>query len=325
MDFSTLNEFILALLAGLTQGATEFLPISSTAHIRLITGLLTEGRDIGLSSSNIIQLGTLVAVLQYFRRDLEQFWRRLKELFTQEGSRAQFLRTAQNWLRGAREFDGSNEETTRLDITLTQLAVGTVPIIVLGLIFGNFAGTYRNLEAIALYLLAGSALMAFGEFAHRKTEHDRKIISTQGKYMGLNEVLLVGLFQSLAIFPGISRSGATIAGALMIGRPRPQAVRFSFLLSIPAILLAGVWDLLNYLLDFFVSPTLLPAAENWGVAVITLSFFTLLVAIGAAYFSGLKCLEWLIKYLSKHSVQNFIYYRVALAVLILLLGVAGVV
>ena len=325
MDFSIINEFILALLAGLTQGVTEFLPISSTAHIRLITGLITEGRDIGLASSNIIQLGTLIAVVQYFWADLQRFWKRLVEVVIETNSRQQFLTTARNWLGGAREFSGSNAETTRIDVTLAQLAVGTLPIIVLGLVFGNFAGSYRNLEAIALYLLAGSVLMAFGEFAHQKTEHSTQIQRAQSEYMSLGEVLLIGLFQSLAIFPGISRSGATIAGALMIGRPRAQAVRFSFLLSIPAILLAGTWDTLNYLLTFFQAPTLTPSAENWGVAVITLSFFALLLAIAVAYYSGLKCLQWLIKYLSKHSVKNFIYYRVALAVLILLLGIAGVV
>ena len=325
MDFSIINEFILALLAGLTQGVTEFLPISSTAHVRLVAGLLAEERDIGLTSSNIIQLGTLLAVIQYFWGDLRQFWRRLQEVVVEPDSRTQFLSTARAWLRGAQQFTGSNAETVRIDVTLTQLAVGTVPIIVLALVFGNFASSYRNLEAIALYLLAGSVLMVFGEFAHNKTEHNSEIQRTQGEYMSLGEVLLVGLFQSLAIFPGISRSGATIAGALMIGRPRAQAVRFSFLLSVPAILLAGIWDSLDYLLGFFQNPTLVPAAENWGVAVITLSFFALLLAAGAAYYSGLKCLEWLIKYLSKHSVKNFIYYRVALAVLILLLGIIGVV
>ena len=324
MDFSTLNEFILAFLIGVTQGATEFLPISSTAHVRLVSALITQGRDIGLSSSNIIQLGTLGAVLQYFWRDLSRFLGRLKEITFDSPAREQFIQTAQTWLRGEKNFSGEAEKIG-LDITLVQLGVGTVPIIVLALLFNNFAASSRSLEVIALYLLAGSVLMGFGEFAHRKTSQNSEIQANQTIHLSIGEVLLVGLFQALAIFPGISRSGATIAGALMLGRPRPEAVRFSFLLSIPAILLAGTRDTLVYLQNFFFNPTLVPAASNWTPTFITLSFFTLLVAIGTAYFSGFRCLQWLLKYLAKHPVNNFIYYRLALAFVILLLGAAQVV
>jgi undecaprenyl-diphosphatase len=315
MDFSIINEFILSLLVGAIQGATEFIPVSSTAHIRLLTGLLTKGRDIGLNSSNIIQLGTLAAVIKYFWSDLKRYYYRLKEIVLNQESRDIFVRNAKVWQQGHHEYKGE-EETYTSDITIYQLAIGTIPIIVLYAVFGNFADTSRSLGDIALYLIAGSALMYFGEFMHAKVQKEHHV--PKPPLLSIAEVLTVGFFQSLAIFPGISRSGATIAGALLLGRSRAQSVRFSFLLSIPAIFIGGLKGLFDYIQEFIQSPTIIPVSENWNRLEISLSLISLIGSAVAAYYVGLYCLKWLIGYLSNHPVQNFIYYRLGLAVLIII-------
>lgn len=312
MSFSLLNELILAILTGAMQGLTEFLPISSTAHIRLLTALVAGGRDIGLTSSNIIQLGTLLAVLQYFKQDLQRYAVRLRRVLTDSNIRGQFVFNTRAWLQGKEQFNGSKEQI-ETDVHIIQLLVGTIPLIVVAVVFGNFAQTGRDLQNIALYLLAGSVLMYFGDYMHdlAAKQKDKK-----SYFLSLGEVILVGLFQSLAIFPGISRSGATIAGALMLGRDRRESVRFSFLLSIPAILLAGIVDTIRYII-YFDSFHLLPSESFWGENTISLSFVALISAMVVAYFVGYACLRWLIKYLSSNTTLNFIFYRVGLALAIL--------
>ncbi len=315
MQFSFLNEFILAIITGAVQGLTEFLPISSTAHIRLITGLITNGRDIGLTSSNVIQLGTLIAVLQYFRNDLFRYITRLRRVFLDKNTRNQFVYNVRAWLSNQEQFNGSKEQI-ETDVNMIQLLVGTLPLIAIAIVFGNFAEASRGLQNIAVYLLAGSVLMYFGDYMHKlaaKQQDDRPYFMTVG------EVVLVGLFQSLAIFPGISRSGATIAGALMLGRKRAESVRFSFLLSIPAIFLAGSYDTIRYIIDFLSNPNFLPMESTWTLNTISLSLVTLLCAVVVAYLVGLACLKWLIKYLSDNSTLNFIIYRVVVALTILFL------
>ncbi|NJS42159.1 undecaprenyl-diphosphate phosphatase [Candidatus Gracilibacteria bacterium] len=310
MDFSILNELVLTLIIGITQGFTEFLPISSTAHIRLISSFLAGGRDIGLSTSNVIQIGTLIATLQYFKEDLKQLRLRIIQIFSKPQNLQIFSHNFRSWRNNKNEFQGTPEQIST-DITISQLIIGTLPIIVLGALLSNFVDSTRSLSYIASFLITGSLLMAGAEYIHKKNQ---KIISTTK--LTMSEVLLIGLFESLAIFPGISRSGATISGALMIGKGRLAAVRFSFLLSIPAILLAGVVDITQYALFFIRQPNFLPTNTLWSDTRISLSLSSIIIATFFAYLFGYLSLKWLLKYLGNHTTRIFIIYRIVLALIL---------
>lgn len=207
----TLSWFQAALL-GVVQGLTEFLPISSTAHLRIVPSLLGWD-DPGTAFSAVIQLGTLAAVLVYFARDIVRLaWAGLAGLW----------RPA---LRGETDF--------RL---AWAIAAGNVPIVVLGLSFRHWIET----EARSLYLI-GAMLAAVG-LGLWAAERIAKKTKGMGE-IGFWRVQVIGLFQALALIPGTSRSGATILGGLALGLRREEAARFSFLLGIPAILGSGLFQL----------------------------------------------------------------------------------
>ena len=285
-----LREIVFGIILGIVQGITEFLPISSTAHLRLISGILT-GKDIGLTTSNIIQFGTLLAILQYFRADLVVFWQRIWQILTENSEMQKFITTFQNWQQGKtdqflaeienRNFSqkpsteitkaefakaefidvqinqeknskksSENQEKVfqsgkiktkkkdlenqKTDIVLSQLLVGTIPIVVLGFLLKSFAESNRNIPEIGLFMIIGAVLLGLSEYFHLQT---KKLEHT--KILNFGETILIGIFQSLAIFPGMSRSGSTLAGSLFLGRDRKESVRFAFLLSVPALFLSG--------------------------------------------------------------------------------------
>jgi undecaprenyl-diphosphatase len=323
MVFSQINEFILAVLLGVIQGVSEFLPISSTAHLRLVTALLFQGKDIGLTASNVIQFGTLVAILQYFRKDLKEYYLRIKQILTNLKARAEFVTNFNSWWNA---FNTENrvkshqiqenidpQITNKTDLVLAQLITGSLPIILLGALLKGLAETNRGLDRIGWFLLAGSALMYLAERIYSIA-----VTKQKPKIMSPGEVILIGLFQSLAAFPGISRSGATISGALMLGRNRAESVRFSFLLSIPALGLLGIMDLIKVLLEIRNNGlTLLPTIGGWSdPAIINLSIVSLLISFVFAYLFGLVVLKLLLKYLSTNTFKYFIYYRVVLALVL---------
>jgi undecaprenyl-diphosphatase len=322
MNFSVINEYILAAILGIIQGISEFLPISSTAHLRLVSALLLNGRDIGLGASNIIQFGTLIAILQYFRKDLKQYYIRIKGIITNSEIRNEFSENFRSWwdfstLEGIskteEQLDLEPKITNQTDLVLAQLAIGTLPVVVFGLILKNMAENSRTLVEIGIFLLAGSALMYTAEWIHTQAETKKK-----PKIMTPSDVILIGLFQSLAAFPGISRSGATISGALMLGRDRKESVRFSFLLSIPSLALLGLSDIFSTLWDIKDNGlNLLPDLRYWTNSTVNLSLLSLFIAFILAYLIGLVVLKWLLKYLSTNTFQNFIIYRVLLAVVII--------
>ena len=231
MDFFWQNGFsevLFGIILGLVQGVTEFLPISSTAHLRLISEVLV-GRDIGLKTSNVIQFGTLLAILQYFRQDLKVFWLRISAILqgffaADDRDRQNFFQTFQNWskvnVENEKLLDNSinqnnlehseiEEKNRKTDITLSQLLVGTLPIIIMALFLRNFAESHRSVLDIGIFVIIGGVLLALGEFFHLQT---KKLPHT--KNLNFGEVILVGIFQSLAIFPGMSRSGSILAGSL---------------------------------------------------------------------------------------------------------------
>jgi undecaprenyl-diphosphatase len=201
------------IVLGIVQGLTEFLPISSTAHLRIVPAFLGWD-DPGAAFTGVTQLGTMVAVLVYFRADLE--------------------RIAAAWLRSLRDPAARSDPNARLG---WYIAIGTVPIAVLGLIFKD---QIEN-GARDLYLI-GSALIVLGLVllaAERVGSHERGI-----ETINTRDGILIGLAQSLALVPGVSRSGATISAGLFAGLKRPDAARFSFLLSVPAVVLSGLFELL---------------------------------------------------------------------------------
>lgn len=260
-----------AVLLGLVQGLTEFLPISSTAHLRIAPELLGQP-DPGAAYSAVIQLGTLLAVVAYFARDL--FVDIPRALWRDRGSPA-----------------------ARLPV---HIAVGTLPIVILGLGFEDFIkGEARSLYVVASTLIGVGVLM----YAADRRAGDQRTMAA----ITLGDVLIIGLAQSCALVPGVSRSGATIVAALLLGMRRPDAARFSFLLGIPAIAGAGIFELKDALSQL--------GNDAW---------LPIVIGTTAAAASGYASIAWLLKFLQRNSLAPFAYYRVALGVLLLVLCLAGV-
>jgi len=326
MNFSFLNEIILTVVLGIVQGITEFLPISSTAHLRIASSILTQGRDVGLMSSNILQFGTILAVIVYFWKDLHSYFARTVEVIKSQTSWHKFWGHAIFWwnyppieeISKNPELDQhlleiEKDKDFATDIAISQIVVGTLPILVVGALLYGFSSenSNRTLEGIATFLLIGSILMGLAEWAYTKSKSYEKT-----RIISKGEVILIGLFQSLAIFPGISRSGATISGALFLGRDRKDSVRFSFLLSIPAILIAGSLDFFKFIREIIATKSefILPQARNWTDKEVSLSLLSVGIGVLFAFIFGLLFLKWLIKYLGNHTFKWFIVYRVVLAV-----------
>ena len=253
------------LVLGIVQGLTEFLPISSTAHLKVVPVLLGWG-DPGVSVTATIQLGSIVAVIAYFRSDLVQV---LKGI-----SRA--LRHAQ-W----------REPEARLGIAML---VGTAPILVVGLLIKLFwsqgyeASPLRSIPFIAAISIAMALLMALAECLGPRV---KKLADVSGR-----DGLIVGFAQALALIPGVSRSGSTLTASLFDGWQRADAARFSFLLGVPAITLAGLVEL---------NQAFLVSAEAGPLPLIT-------GIVSAAVVSWLA-IDWLLKFLQRHSTWIFVAYR----------------
>ncbi|MFY9234779.1 MAG: undecaprenyl-diphosphatase UppP [Fimbriimonadaceae bacterium] len=205
-------DLIQALVLGIIQGLTEFLPISSTAHLRVVPALL-EWEDPGAAFTAVIQLGTLLAVLFYFWKDLS--------------------RTLIAWLQS---FSGKASKDSRLG---WAIFIGTIPIVVAGYLYKDQikGESVRSLTVIA-WMLIGMGMLLF--FADRLASH-RKTVEQAGVLDGL----WVGLWQAIALIPGASRSGSTITGAFFAGFDRAAAAKFAFLLSVPSVLAAGILELVE--------------------------------------------------------------------------------
>jgi undecaprenyl-diphosphatase len=259
-------ELWFAALLGLVQGLTEFLPISSTAHLRIVPALLDQP-DPGAAFSAVIQLGTLLAVVAYFARDL-------------------FV------LMPRAIFKDRSSHDARMVI---YLIIGTIPIGVAGLTLkGYVTGDFRSLYVIGGALIAVAAVM----FAADRARLGERAIEA----VALGDALIVGAAQAFALVPGVSRSGATIAAALFLGMRRTDAARFSFLLGIPAIAAAGLYELRD-------------AVDNVG------DIAPILVGTATAAISGYLSIAWLLRFLVKHSFTSFVIYRIALGALVI--GLTG--
>jgi undecaprenyl-diphosphatase len=259
-----------AAVLGLVQGITEFLPISSTAHLRLVPALLS-WPDGGAAFAAVIQLGTLLAVVGFFLRDL-----------------------------GRMVAAAARAETRRsLDARLLlYIVAGTVPIGIAGLLARHaIEGPLRSIAVIASMLIVVGVVMGVVE----KTARFERGFDT----FTLRDALIVGLAQALALVPGTSRSGITLVAAMMLGFRRDAAARFSFLLSIPAVAAAGVFEFPKLLHDREVGT----AALGTGLAV--------------AFVSGYLAVAWLLRFLRTRTTFVFVVYRVILGLFLLAALVGG--
>jgi len=269
-------NLLQAAVLGVVQGLTEFLPISSTAHLRIVPAL-AHWPDPGAAFTAVVQLGTMLAILLYF-------WREIVHITVA-------------WFGGL--FNRATRET--LEYRMGWYVIfATVPIGILGLLFSNQIETgARNLWVIASTLIALGLVLLLAERvgAHKRDEEE----------ITLRDGLLVGLAQAAALVPGVSRSGATITAGLFVGLKREAAARFSFLLSIPAVVLSGLFELHRL-------------GEPGGPSVAATVLATVL-----AFVVGLASIHWLLQFLTRHSTAVFVGYRVAVGLLLIGLLAGGVV
>lgn len=263
-----MQDIFSAFILGTLQGLTEFIPVSSSGHLILVREFLSITDAHALAYDAVLQLATAGAVILYFSRDL---WR----LF-QAGLR----------MMGRLPVDQKDKTL------LVGLLVGTIPAMIAGLLLEDMMETtFRSPLLVALVLVLGSFLFIGAEYiAERKR--------TQ-KSLGVSQSFVIGLFQVLALVPGMSRSGATISGGLILGLSRVEAARFSFLLSIPIIVGSGLKKLAE----------LLSLPE--GVSLLSLA-----IGAGSAFFVGLFAIHFMLGYLRYHTLWPFVWYRIALAAVV---------
>ncbi len=271
-------SWLQALVLGLVQGLTEFLPISSSGHLRIVSEIFF-GDDAGAAFTAVTQLGTEAAVLIYFARDIGHL--------------------VVTWFRGFR----SAQVRATPDYRIAWLVIiGTIPIGVLGFLFEDQIQTSgRNLWVIATTLIVFGLVLAAAEHYGQQRRPLQQLTVTDG--------VVMGLAQAMALVPGVSRSGGTISAGLFLGLTRPTAVRYSFLLAIPAVIAAGLFQIP----DVFAvgGPGLQPSVAQMVVA-------TLLAAA-----VGYAAIAWLLRYVERHSVYLFVWYRLALGILVLALLATG--
>ncbi|WP_433762287.1 undecaprenyl-diphosphate phosphatase [Nocardia sp. CA-135398] len=304
--------WVQALVLGLVQGLTEFLPISSSAHLRIVSSVFF-GDDAGASFTAVTQLGTEAAVLVFFAKDIGRiivaWFAGLRDRLTE---------------RGQPQLPLHDQPTTRLPVITADtkrvlderaqrdldyrigwyVIIATIPIGVLGFLFKDQIRTgARNLWLVSFMLIAFALVIAAGEYYGRKIRPIEQLSTRDG--------LIMGFAQCLALVPGVSRSGATATAGLFLGLEREAAVRFSFLLAIPAVTASGLFSLP----DAFE-----PAGEGLNA-----SGPQLLVATILAFVVGYASVAWLLKFVGKHSLDWFVGYRIVLGLTVMGLLASGVV
>ncbi|WP_166138347.1 undecaprenyl-diphosphate phosphatase [Nocardioides ochotonae] len=269
-------ELFQAIVLGTIQGLTEFLPISSSAHLRIYPEMFGWG-DPGAAFTAVVQIGTELAVLIYFRKDI---WR---------------IATA--WLKSLvkPEYRGT------LDARMGWfIIIGSLPIVILGIALKDIIeNEFRSLWVIGVTLIVlGIVLGLADKFSSN---------SKQIKQINVRDAILMGVAQACALIPGVSRSGATISMGRVLGYEREAATRYAFLLAIPAVVGAGVFQLKE-----------IPGGDN------PYGWTPTIVATIVSFIVGYAAIAWLLRYVSTRSYTPFVIYRVALGALVLILLGTGV-
>lgn len=273
-----------AIFLGILQGLTEFLPISSSAHIRIVGEFLPSAADPGAAFTAITQIGTELAVLIYFWGDIR--------------------RIISAWLRSlfAKRSLGFEDKT---DARLGWLIiVGSLPIVILGYFGRDFIEKdLRSLWLIASALIVFGLILGLADYLGVREKSLKELTVGQG--------ILYGIAQSMALIPGVSRSGATIAMGRFLGFKREAALRYSFLLALPAVFGSGLFELKSALEEPDKSPLF--------------SMSEIFVATSVAFIVGFAVIAWLMRFVTTKSFRPFVIYRVALGVLVLILLSTGVI
>ncbi|MDN3271856.1 undecaprenyl-diphosphate phosphatase [Streptomyces sp. MA15] len=275
-----------SLILGLVQGLTEFLPVSSSAHLRL-TAAFSGWEDPGAAFTAITQIGTETAVLIYFREDIG--------------------RILSAWTRSLTDKEMRRDQDARMG---WLVIVGSLPIGVLGVTLKDqIEGPFRDLRLTAAMLIGmGIVLGVADRLAARAESGGRHRVAAPRKELGdltVRDGLIYGVCQAMALIPGVSRSGATISGGLFMGYRREAAARYSFLLAIPAVLASGLFELKD-------------AADGGHV-----SWGPTLFATVIAFVTGYAVIAWFMKFISTKSFMPFVWYRIALGVVIIVLVGVG--
>jgi undecaprenyl-diphosphatase len=266
-----------AIVLGIVQGLTEFLPISSTGHLRIVASF-AGWDDPGAAFTAVTQLGTMAAVLVYFRHDL--------------------ARVAGAWSASLHDPERRGDLEAREG---WYLIVATVPIVIFGVTFEDPIETgARDLYLISIALIAFGFVMLLSERVGTQ-ERDPESFAAR-------DAVAIGFAQALALVPGVSRSGATISAGLFLGLERTDAARFSFLLSVPAVVLSGLFELGGLLSD--------GEGDDPGWA-------ALIIATLLAFAVGYWSIAFLLRWLARHGLGVFVGYRVALGAVVLALVAAG--
>lgn len=270
-------SWIEAIVLGIAQGLTEFLPVSSTGHLRVIPAF-AGWEDPGAMFTAVVQLGTMVAVLIYFWADIVRIFRA--------------------WWSSLWHSDRRGELDARMG---WYVVVATIPISIFGLAFKDqIEQGARNLYLIGVVLIVlGLILAAADRLGTRRRE-----IESVGRW----DAIWVGLAQAMALVPGTSRSGATITAGLFLGLSRTAAARFSFLLSIPAVVLSGLFGLTEIL------------RGDDGASLVSLGIATLF-----AFIFGYASIAFLLRWLTSHSMMIFVVYRIGLGAATIALAASGVI
>lgn len=268
-------DYLQAVVLGVLQGLTEFLPISSSAHLRIFPEWFGWG-DPGAAFTAVVQIGTEIAVLVFFRHDI---WR-----------------IGTTWLRSLRRPEYRGQLDARMG---WFIIIGSLPIVVLGVLLKDvIEEDFRSLWIVGTTLIVGGIVLGVAD----------RVGSTEKtlKELGLRDAVLMGAAQACALIPGVSRSGATLSMGRFLGYDRATATRYAFLLAIPAVIGAGVFELKE-----------IPHGDNlygWGPTI---------VATVVSGLIGYAVIAWLLRYVTTHSYTPFVVYRIVLGALTLLLVSTG--
>jgi len=265
-----------AVLLGIVQGITEFFPISSSAHL-IIFPKLFGWEEQELVFDTTLHLATSLALIVYFWNDIVLIIRSLiKDVSKYKGKLVHYSGNAELGLK---------------------IIVGSIPVGIVGFILGDFIEEkFRGLVTVAIFLVLGSLLMFVAEKKYKK----RLIVKDS---ISIKKSFKVGLFQSLSLFPGISRSGSTISGGMIFGLSRKESARFSFLLSIPAVLFAGISQAVSSF-DYFNMANIVP----------------LLAGFLSSFLAGYFAIKFMLSFTANNKLYPFIYYRLGLALFLIILS-----